>query len=655
MLLKLLNEAKRDSENSESEHEEHKPWLVLGATLGLTIILSAILDWYANGIPLGFLVPLMSNPATLSRLLYQVVVGVIALYIGYAGLKVLLVDRRFSVEFLMSVAAIGAAYLGFLLEAATVLLLYSLAEHFEHYIEDRARKTVESLSSYMPENANVLEKGQEKTVDVKQVRAGDYVLVRPGERIPLDGIVKTGTSSVDQSLVTGESTLLCKEEGDPVFAGTLNTDGLLTIRVEKEVDGTLVSRIAKLITESRRRKASMERLVDRFARFYVPIIVLTAVFVAFGMPYIVGQPPQIWIYRSLILLVVSCPSAFILSVPATFFMAIATAARKGVIIKGGVYVEKMDKVKTVVFDKTGTLTLGQPSICEVNCSNQANDEKALRYAAALEQYSNHPLAHGFVKRASEKGHKVGELEVRNVREVPGKGIVGYVDNCRVSVGNAEFMREEGIDLDRATSSIEDERHTRIFVSIDRCTPPSFCLADQVRDDAILAVKTLKEAGTYTAMLTGDKAEIAEEVAKRLGVDETHAGLFPEQKLEIVDKLKAEKGSVAMVGDGINDAPSLAASDVGIAMGSSRVDVALESADIVLVENELSRIPYLQRLSKLSTVIAKQNITVSLGVKILLGALGFLGLVPLWFAVAAGDDGVTMLLLLNTLRIPRLRA
>jgi Cd2+/Zn2+-exporting ATPase len=336
-------------------------------------------------------------------------------------------------------------------------------------------------------------------------------------------------------------------------------------------------------------------------------------------------------------------------------MAIATAARKGVIIKGGVYIEKMDKVKTVVFDKTGTLTLGQASVCEINCSNQSNDQKALRYAAALEQYSNHPLAQGFVKRAAEQGHKVRDLEVKNLKEVPGKGIVGYVDDCRVSIGNAEFMRDEGIDLDNASTPIEDEKHTRVFVSIDRCTPPSFCLTDQVRDDATLAVKALRDAGTHTVMLTGDRAEIAEEVAKRLGVDETHAGLFPEDKLEIMDKLKVKKGLVAMVGDGINDAPSLAASDVGIAMSSSGVDVALESADIVLVENELARIPYLQRLSRLSTKIAKQNITISLGVKILLGALGFLGLVPLWFAVAAGDDGVTMLLLLNTLRIPRLRA
>jgi Cd2+/Zn2+-exporting ATPase len=653
-LLKPLSKANKDSENRELEYEKRRPWLAIGATLAFTIILSAILDSYADGIPLGFYVPLTSDPATLSKSLYQVVVLVIALYIGYAGLEELLIERRFSVEFLMSVAALGAAYLGFLFEAATVLLLYALAEHFELYIEDRARRTVEKLSAYMPENANVLEKGLEKTIAVKHVRAGDCVLVRPGERIPVDGVVKTGTSSVDQSLVTGESTPLCKGEGDSVFAGTLNTDGLLTIRVMKEADETLVSRIAKLVMESRKRKASMERLVDRFARFYVPIIVLLAVFMAFGMPYLAGQAFQGWIYRSLILLVVSCPSAFILSVPATFFMAIATAARNGVIIKGGVHIEKMDKVKTVVFDKTGTLTLGQPSVCEVNCLNQANDQKALRYAAALEQYSNHPIAQGFVKRATENGHKVSELEVKNVKEVPGKGVVGYVDDCRVSVGNAEFMREEGIDLG-STNPVEDEKHTRVFVSIDRCDPPSFCLADQVRDDATTAVKTLKDAGTYTVMLTGDEADIAEEVAKRIGVNETHANLFPEDKLEIVDKLKAEKGLVAMVGDGINDAPALAASDVGIAMGGSGVDVALESADIVLVENELGRIPYLQRLSKVSTKIAKQNITVSLCVKMMLGALGFLGLVPLWFAVAAGDDGVTMLLLLNTLRIPRLRA
>jgi len=636
------------------EGEERRPWLYLAAALATTMIFSIMLDFGGAGIPLGFTLPLTGEPAVVSRILYQIVVVVIAVYVGYVGLKELIVDRRFSVEFLMSVAALGATYLGYLFEAATVLLLYSLAEHFEHYIEDKARKTVEKLSTYMPENANILENGVETIVNVKQVKTGQSIVVRPGERIPLDGVVKAGTSSVDQSLLTGESAPICKKEGDSVFAGTFNADGVLTIQVAKEAYDTLVSRITKLVMESRKRKASMERLVDRFARFYVPIIVATAMFVAFGMPYVTGGASQSWIYRSLILLVVSCPSAFVLSVPATFFTAVATAARKGVIIKGGVYVEKMDKVRTVVFDKTGTLTLGQPAVQEVNCMNQTNDQKALMYAAALERYSNHPLAQGFLRRATENGCDHHQLEVRDVKEVPGKGITGYVGGCHVSVGNGEFMIDEGVDMGSA-SMIDNEKHTRVYVSIDKCAPPSFCLVDQVRDDAEEAVAALKNSGVHTVVLTGDKPEIAEEISNRLGVDETHADLFPEDKLKIIDRLKVEKGLVAMVGDGINDAPALAASDVGIAMGSGGVDVALESADIVLVKNELNKVPYLQRLSRKAVRIAKQNIAVSLGVKLLLGALGFAGLVPLWFAVAAGDDGVTMLLLLNTLRIPKRKA
>ncbi len=649
----LVIEVKHSKEASEFQDEERRPWLYLAVVLIITIVLSSLLEWLAAGLPLGVNLPLFGG-ATASRLLYQTVIIAIAVYVGYIGLKELIIERRFSVEFLMSVAALGATYLGFLLEAATVLLLYSLAEHFEHYIEDRARHTVEKLSTYMPENARVLESGLEKTISVKEVRVGDVIVVRPGERIPLDGLVQGGTSSVDQSLVTGESDPICKREGDSVFAGTLNADGLLNINVAKEADETLVSRIAKLVMESRNRKASMERLVDRFARFYVPIIVGMAVFVAFGMPHINGEAYQAWIYRSLVLLVVSCPSAFVLSVPATFFTAITTAARKGIIIKGGVYIEKMNKVRTVVFDKTGTLTLGQPAVREVNCSDQANDRRALTYAAALERYSNHPLAKGFVSRAAENSCQYGHLEVKDLKEVPGKGIVGYVGGCRVSIGNAEFMNDEGIDL-TSTGSAENEKHTRVYVSIDKCPPPSFCLADQVRNDAATAVKALNDAHTHTVMLTGDKSEIAEEVSRALGVAETHANLFPEDKLGIVDKLKTQRGLVAMVGDGVNDAPALAASDVGIAMGSGGVDVALESADIVLVKNELDKIPYLQRVSKFAVKVAKQNITISLGVKLLLGALGFAGLVPLWFAVATGDDGVTMLLLLNTFRIPRFKA
>ena len=637
---------------SEFEAEERRPWLHLGLVLVVTVVLSELLDRLAGGVSLGFTLPLTGEPATFSSLLYRVVVLVIALYVGYVGLKELLIERRFSVEFLMAVAALGATYLGYLFEAATVLLLYSFAEHFEHYIEDRARKTVETLSTYMPENARVVENGSEKTVNVNQVKVGDVIMVRPGERIPLDGVVKEGSSHVDQSLVTGESMPLWKKAEDSVFAGTLNADGVLKILVAKESSETLVSRIAKLVMESRKHKASMERLVDRFARFYVPIIVGMAVFVAFGVPYIAGGPYEHWIYRSLILLVVSCPSAFVLSVPATFFTAITTAARKGVIIKGGVYVEKMDKVKTVVFDKTGTLTLGKPAVREIDCSNQTNDQRALMYAAALDQYSNHPLAEGIVRRATEQSLEFRHFAVTDVKEVPGKGIAGEVNGCRVCVGSEEFMREQGCSAGLISNG--GEKHTRVYVSINQCAPPGFCLVDEVRSDATEAVDALKNDGIYTVMLTGDKREIAEEVSRQLGVDEMRSELFPEDKLKIVGELKAQRGLVAMVGDGINDAPALAASDVGIAMGSGGVDVALESADIVLVKNELGKVPYLQRLSRLTVRIAKQNIAVSLGVKLLLGALGFAGLVPLWFAVAAGDDGVTMLLLLNSLRIPRLK-
>jgi len=297
--------------------------------------------------------------------------------------------------------------------------------------------------------------------------------------------------------------------------------------------------------------------------------------------------------------------------------------------------------------------MGQPAVREINCFNQAYDQKALKYAAALEQYSNHPIAEGIVRKATEQGLEFRQFNVSNLKEIPGKGVVGYIDGCRVSVGSEELMKEEGLDSELI--SVGNEKHTRVYVSIDQCAPPAFCLVDEVRNDATSSVKELKKTGVRTIMLTGDKAEIADEVSKQLGVNETYANLFPEDKLKIVDQLKAERGLVAMVGDGINDAPALAASDVGIVMGSGGVDVALESADIVLVKNELGKIPYLQRLSKSAVKIAKQNIAVSLGVKLLLGALGFAGLVPLWFAVATGDDGVTMLLLLNTMRLPRIQS
>lgn len=630
-----------------------RTWILLALVFGLTIAVSGLLDLLLQGIPLGFMLPFLNEPASVSKIIYHVSVIAGGIYVGVLGLKELVMERRFSVEFLMSVAALGAAYLGFLFEAATVLFLYALAEYFEDYIEDRAIKTVENLSRFMPDKASILVDGSEKTIDVEEARPGMVMIVRPGERIALDGTVVEGYSSVDQSLVTGESIPTLKRPGVCVYAGTVNSSGILKVAVNRVAEETLVSRIVKLVIESRKRKASIERLVDRFARFYVPIVIGLAAFTALLIPRLTGGSFDTWLYRSLILLVISCPSAFIISVPATIFTAVTVAARKGVLIKGGICIEKLARVKAIVFDKTGTLTLGAPVVNDVD-SVERSGQRALKYAAALEQFSNHPLAQTIVRKAKERNLNYGELDVREVEEVPGKGMAGYVDGVHVLVGNMDLMKQHGCNCEQISESYENEKHTAVCVSMDKTAVASFCVMDEVREDAAETVKTLKELGIHTVMLTGDKQEIADEVARRLRIDEVYSELFPEDKLKILNQVKAECGMVSMVGDGVNDAPALAASDVGIVMGGSKVDVALESADIVLVKDELSRIPYLVKLSNKTVSISKQNIVASLVVKFILGALGLLGFVPLWFTVASGDDGITMLLLLNTLRLTHLK-
>jgi Cd2+/Zn2+-exporting ATPase len=645
-------EAKPELEEHR-EREDRRTWILLALAAGLTIAASGLLNLFLNGFQLGFLIPLLNQPATVSKIIYYASVIAIGIYIGILGLKKLVIEKRFSVEFLMSVATFGAAYLGFLFEAATVLLLYSLAEYFEGYIQNRAIKTIEKLSRFMPDKATVIIDDSEKTVDVKKIQPGMTMIVRPCERIALDGVVVQGYSSIDQSLVTGESTPVLKKSGDCVYAGTLNSNGVLKIAVSKGAEDTLVARIVNLVIESRKRKASIERLVDKFARFYVPIVIGLAAFTAIVIPRLAGGSLETWLYRSLILLVISCPSAFIVSVPATIFTAITVAARKGVLVKGGIYIEKMAKVKGIVFDKTGTLTLGKPVVHDVNTIEESG-QRALMYAAALEQFSNHPLAQAIVKKAAELNLDYSKLEVKHVEEIPGKGVAGYVDGIQVVVGNMDLMKQYACNCEQIDRIYENEEHTAVCVSMGKSALASLCVMDDVREDAVEVVKTLKKAGIHTAVLTGDKQEIAKEVAERLGVDEVYAELFPEGKLRVLSQVKAKYETVSMVGDGVNDAPALAASDVGIAMGGSRVDAALESADVVLVKDKLIQIPYLIKLSDETVKIAKQNIAASLAVKIILGALGLFGLIPLWFTVASGDDGVTMLLLLNALRLTRVK-
>ena len=544
-------------------------------------------------------------------------------------------------------------YLNARFEAATVLFLYSIAEYFEGYIEDRARRTVEKLSKFMPDQARIVVDGTEKTVNVNEVEPKMILLVRPGERIPLDGNVVDGFSHVDQAIVTGESVPVTKKVNDCVYAGTLNMSGVLKIAVTKKASETLVSRIMVLVAQSGKRKASMEKLVDRFAKIYVPIVIVLAVLTAALPTLIAGMSFHVWLYRSLILLVVSCPSAFIISVPATILVAITVAAKRGVIIKGGIYVEKLAKVKRVVFDKTGTLTLGRPAVHEVRLVERT-EEDALALAASLDQFSNHPVAQAIVRRATERGIDLSKFKVTDVAEVPGKGIVGNVDGSFVAVGNLELMKDFGCNCKEAFEITENDTHTTVCVSLDKEGLGTVCVVDQVRQDALKAVNDLKKNGIKTAMLTGDRTEIAKETGDTLKIDEVYAELFPEDKLKCIEEMKGKDGLVAMVGDGVNDAPALAASDVGIAMGAAGVDVALESADVVLVKDELAQIPYLIKLSNKTMGIAKQNITASLIIKLILGALGVLGVTGLLATVIAGDDGLTMLLLLNSLRLERIK-
>jgi len=650
-----MGTCKEKPEKQKEEAHNKRVLVGFGVWLGVTILVSGLLDLFAKGVSLGFTMPIVNAPATLSMIFHYVAVLTTASYIGVVGLKELVLERRFSVEFLMAVAGLGALFLDYRFEAATVLFLYCLAEYFEGYIQDRAKRTVEKISKVIPENARLISQGEEKSVNVNEVVTGSILLVKPGERIPLDGNVVYGFSHVDQALVTGESVPVPKKVNDCVFAGTLNTTGVLKIIVTKKATETLVSRIVQLVVESQKRKATIEGLVDRFARFYVPIVIALAVFTAGALPYLIGGSFQTWFYRSLILLVVSCPSAFIISVPATVFIAITIAAKRGVIIKGGIFIEKLAKVKSVVFDKTGTLTLGRQAVHEIRRPDTSKDEYlALTYAAALDQFSNHPVAQAIVRKAIERGIDLSKVKVTDVLEVPGKGIVGIVDGKHVAIGNLELMRELGCDCTDAFEILEGDSHSAVCVSVGKTGLAAVCVVDEVREDALKAINALKRANIRTAMLTGDRTEIANETAHTLGIDEVHAELLPEDKLQCIEDMKGKDGLVAMVGDGVNDAPALAASDVGIAMGAGGVDVALESADVVLVKDELAQIPYLLKLSEKTMTIARQNIAASLIVKLVLGALGLMGLTPLWFTVASGDDGVTMLLLLNTLRLERIK-
>jgi len=563
--------------------------------------------------------------------------------IALAGLKSLL-SGNITIDLLITVAAVGAAAIGHIEEGASVVFLFSLAERLEDYTSDRARHGIEALLALRPEVAIVRRGGEEVTVPVEDVLPGEVFVLKPGGRVPLDGVIVEGSSSLDQAAITGESVPVPRGPGEEVYAGTMNVDGFLAVEVNRMAGETMLVRIQRLVEDAEESRSPTEAFVDRFSRWYTPSVILVAVLVATVPPLILVEPFTIWVYRALVMLVVACPCALAISTPVAMVSAISSASRNGVLVKGGAYIEEMSRAATFAFDKTGTLTEGKLEVVGVQ-----GDEprEVLRCAASLESKSEHPIAQAILERARSEG--VDVPEAKGFKTYLGRGVTATLSGKTYCVGNPRLLTELGI----VNRGAEANGSTVILVSEDDRVIGSLALADRLKPGVGIVVSELRRRGTKVEMLTGDNESTAATVAEKLGVDSYRAGLLPEEKVKVVKALR-ERGTVVMVGDGVNDAPALAAADVGIAMGAMGSDVALETADIALMRDDLFKVPYVLDLSRATMRRIRENITLSLVVKLGIAILALAGFVSLWIAVAIGDMGLSLVVILNSMRLSRVK-
>ncbi len=547
----------------------------------------------------------------------------------------------FDENFLMSIATIGAFVLGEYPEGVFVMLFYQVGELFQSYAVGKSRRSITQLMDICPDYANVRRDGELVQVEPDEVHIDDVIIVKPGEKIPLDGIVESGTSSLNTAALTGESLPRIVCEGDEVISGCVNMEGLLEIKVTKEFGQSTVSKILELVENSSAKKARTENFITKFAKYYTPCVVLGAVLLAILPPLLLGLSWSEWIERALIFLVISCPCALVISVPLSFFGGIGGASRQGVLVKGGNYLEALSKAETVVFDKTGTLTKGVfdvTAIYPVNC-----DEKELiEYAALAESYSDHPIARS-VKDAY--GKPIPQERISDVKELAGRGVSALIDGKQVFAGNDKLMKEAGVEYSEETNG------TAVHVAVNGKYMGHLLISDRIKEDSAKAIQDLKSAGIKnTVMLTGDEKAAGEAVANALKLDKVYTKLLPAEKVERVETLLAEKsgGTLVFVGDGINDAPVLSRADVGIAMGAMGSDAAIEAADIVLMDDKPSKIAAALKISRKTMRIVWQNIIFALAVKLAVMVLGALGVANMWEAVFA-DVGVCVLAVLNSMR------
>lgn len=580
-------------------------------------------------------------------LLFMIPYLIVGWDIIYRAVRNISHGQVFDENFLMCIATFGALGVKEYSEAVAVMLFYQIGELFQSYAVNRSRQSISAMMDICPEYANIEEDGKLKQVDPDDVEIGTEIVIKAGERVPLDGVVVSGTSFVDTSALTGESVPREVTEGSEIISGCVNGSGLLKVRTTKEFDDSTVAKILELVENASSKKAHVENFITKFAKYYTPIVVCAAVVLAFLPPIILGGGFAEWIQRACIFLVISCPCALVISVPLGFFGGIGAASKQGVLVKGSNYLEALSEMKTIVFDKTGTLTKGEFVVSEV-IPNGWEKEGLLEVAALAEGYSDHPIS-AALKKAYEEA-ELGELSmdrVEQAEEIAGHGIKAKIDGRVVYVGNAKLMEEKGVEYESCTVP-----GTVVYLAAEKEFLGTIVISDTVKPEAKRAIAQLKQSGVKkTVMLTGDRKDVGEAVAESLGIDEVYTDLLPGDKVDKVEALLGELGEkekLGFVGDGINDAPVLSRADIGIAMGSMGSDAAIEAADVVLMDDNILKISSIMRIAGKTLQIVHQNIVFALGVKVLVLILGALGMANMWEAVFA-DVGVSVIAILNSMR------
>lgn len=626
------------TDNSDDEDEKSPKARIIRLVIGAVFFVVGLVLFKLETIPFSVTIPVLVAA--------YVILGC---DVVLRALRNILRGKIFDENFLMALSTVGAFAIGEYPEAVAVMLFYQIGEFFQDMAVDNSRKSISKLMDIRPDSANLMKGEELVTVHPEKVRVGDIIVVKPGEKVPLDGEIIEGAASLDTCALTGESVPRTARVGDHVLSGCICQDGVLTVRVEKEFGESTASKILDLVENATSKKAPAENFISKFAHYYTPVVVVCALLLALVPGIITGNWSD-WIYRGFVFLVISCPCALVISVPLTFFGGLGAASRRGVLIKGSNYLEAMNGLQNIVFDKTGTLTKGVFKVTGLKTANGESDENLLTYAAKAESFSNHPIAKSVVTEYRLKFGKAVETDgLSDYTEITGHGISVVENGKKVLVGNVKLMTSENIHFEE-----NDAVGTKIYVAADGKFVGSIVISDEIKEDSREAIEKLHALGVKnTVMLTGDNKTIAEAVANEIGLDEYHAELLPGDKVEKLEKImessKDSSGKTAFVGDGINDAPVLARADIGIAMGALGSDAAIEAADVVLMTDEPSKLIDAVEIAGKTKKIVTQNIVFALGVKVLLLILGALGIAGMWLAIF-GDVGVMILAVLNSMRM-----